>query len=94
MRYTVTLETEDQEIIATANEELVISGYINLSNYKLLHYLDAYGDTVFNRLQMDDLLRDLQKLRNIEVFLNLDEIKQLAQRCKNEAHTYLVFSGD
>lgn len=66
----------------------------SLDNFKLLRYLDAYGDTVFNRLQMDDLIQDLRDLRKIESNPLVDEILLLAELCKKKVHTYLVFYGD
>lgn len=32
------------------------------AEYALLHYIDWYGNTIFNRMQMKSLISDLQKL--------------------------------
>lgn len=65
---------------------------------RVLKYVDWYGDTVFNRLQMDDLLREFQQIRtgaqdggDKEL---ISRIMVLAERCKNEPHLYLKFYGD
>ncbi|MBC8045136.1 MAG: hypothetical protein IAF08_16980 [Rhizobacter sp.] len=65
-----------------------------LSELKLLRYLDPYGDATFNHLQMDDLIKDLDDLENIEHNPLTAEIQKLAARCKSEVHTYLTFYGD
>jgi hypothetical protein len=63
--------------------------------YRLLHYIDPYGDTYFNRLQMSDFLLDWDSLHpdtgetNQWMF-----VREMALRCKNEAHLYLRFIGD
>jgi hypothetical protein len=65
---------------------------------KLLGYVDRYGDTVFNRLQMDAVLSELSALiadaKEPEQTLLLERIRDLASRCKREAHCYLKFYGD
>lgn len=94
MAWTIILEDENKEPVSALSDELDISFNGDMSNFKLLRYLDAYGDTIFNRLQMDDLINDLQSLKMIEANPLLDEIKILAERCKNEEHTYLAFYGD
>jgi hypothetical protein len=94
MAWTIILEDENKEPIITLSNELDIRFNDFKSNFKLICYLDAYGDTIFNRLQMDDLIKDLQRLNLIQANPLLDEIKILAERCKNGEHTYLAFYGD
>lgn len=57
-----------------------------------------YGNTVFNRLQMEILLDDLDKLEQAvktakEVRLER-RIRDFARRSKEEPHLYLNFYGD
>lgn len=94
MAWTIILEDENKEPLLSLNDEFDIGSSIDLSSFKLLCYLDAYGDTIFNRLQMDDLIKDLQSLKQTEANPLLNEIQMLAERCKKEEHTYLAFYGD
>ena len=94
MAWTIILENENKEPILSLNDEFDIDSDTDLSNFKLLCYLDAYGDTIFNRLQMDDLIKDLQCLKLTKINPFLDEIQIIAEHCKKEEHTYLAFYGD
>lgn len=95
MAWTILLEDENGKPVSSSlGHEFDIELIGDNNNFKLLCYLDAYGDTVFNNLQMDDLIKDLQKVKLIETNPLLNEIILLAERCKKEIHTYLVFYGD
>jgi hypothetical protein len=60
--------------------------------------IDPYGDTVFNRLQMDRFLsewaRVMTKARTPEERALVSAIQALACRCRDEVHLYLKFIGD
>ncbi len=94
MAWTIILEDENREPVSSLNDEFDAGLTSNLSSFKLLCYLDPYGNTTFNHLQMDDLIKDLQNLKQMEFSPLLDKILRLAERCKKEAHTYLAFYGD
>lgn len=94
MAWTIILEDENKETIASLSNEFEMEWSNGAENFRLLCYLDAYGDTFFNRSQMDDLIKDLHSLKRIEANPILDEIQLLAERCKKEEHTYLAFYGD
>lgn len=61
----------------------------------LLRYVDWYGDTVFNRLQIGDVLAELRSLaeraQGDDDKKLLDRIIHLAERCEQEPHLYLNF---
>ncbi|MCX6022024.1 MAG: hypothetical protein NTZ05_09910, partial [Chloroflexi bacterium] len=62
-------------------------------SYQCLRSVDWYGDTVFNYLQMDPLLKELKRV-SAAVTSNKDkrlltEIADLAQKCRSERHLYL-----
>lgn len=63
-----------------------------------LRFIDFYGDTVFNNLQMESFLaewRSVEQLVRSEAERQLsDAVQSLAARCAREPHTYLKFSGD
>jgi len=68
------------------------------SRSRCLRYVDWYGDTVFNRQQIGDVLEELQvlseKARSGDEKQLLGRIIDLARRCKSEPHLYVKFCGD
>lgn len=68
------------------------------SSFYCLKYLDLYGDAVFNRLQMRDLIKEMHFISNkvqTEEFKQLCyKIVKLAKYCMNTPHTYMRFCGD
>ena len=94
MAWTVVLESEDKIVVRTVSSEFVLHPTKELSQFSLLKYLDPYGDAVFNRLQMNDLIRDIHELGKTQKDKLLEEILALAENCKEEPHTYLWFYGD
>ena len=67
-------------------------------SFRLLCYIDPYGNTVFNQLQMETFLAEWEKVRR-EARTEDDttawsSVKQLATRCKDEVHLYIRFIGD
>ena len=67
-------------------------------SYHCLRFIDPYGDTYFNELQIETFLaewdRIFDKAQDKEAKRLSIEIKSLAQRCKEEPHLYLRFLGD
>lgn len=94
MSWKIILENENRENISALSEDFTFISEDKLKKCKLLRYLDAYGDTVFNGMQMDDLFQDFNYLNTKEKNPLINEILMLINRCKNEPHTYLVFYGD
>jgi hypothetical protein len=97
MGWTVILEDEDGEQLDRLSKEFTTSYIDESSNYafRVLKYLDPYGDTIFNTLQAKDLLTDLKLLKEIEkdnVFI--DSIIAIVTKCTISPHTYVVFYGD
>jgi hypothetical protein len=65
--------------------------------FQCLRFIDPYGDTVFNRVQMPTLLSELERLRDSVPSRNhqqFDELVRLAQRCLSDVHLYIRFYGD
>jgi hypothetical protein len=66
--------------------------------YVLVSYIDWYGDTVFNRLQMPRFLDEWARLceaARADGATELHEkIAAMATRCGEEVHLYLKFQGD
>lgn len=94
MTFSISLEDEARNVIETLSSALAIESATDLTSFKLLRYLDPYGDTVFNHNQIDDLITDLKKLDELAIVTDISQIISLAKKCKNEIHTYLCFNGD
>ena len=66
--------------------------------YQCLRFVDWYGDTWFNRLQIEQFLLEWDmissKAATAEEIQLLAQIKGLAQRCQKEPHLCLKFYGD
>ena len=64
----------------------------------LLSAIDPYGDTIFNRIQMERFLSEWTSLasrcRTEEEKDLVSKIATLALRCRDEVHLYLKFIGD
>jgi len=64
----------------------------------LLRYVDEYGDTVFNKLQMNDLISDVDRLAAREDLKpierrGLDRLRVIAETCRDAVHLYVWFIG-
>jgi hypothetical protein len=68
------------------------------SAHPMLTSIDFYGDTVFNRMQMDRFLAEWAdvsaKAFGPEERELVSAIEGLARRCQDEVHLYLKFIGD
>src|SRR2546430_1403314 len=62
-------------------------------SYRLLKYVDPYGDTIFNGPQMPDMLADIERLSAVAVLpaesRGLVRLQALAERCRDGTHLYL-----
>ena len=67
-------------------------------SYHFLRYIDPWGETVFNHLQMDELISELRRVRlkasTEEERAFVDAIEGLAARSKEGDGMYLKFLGD
>jgi len=97
MPWTIIQEDEHGDAIQTLPQTLDYDEFdeLNLPAFTLFHYINPYGDTVFNCLQIDDLVKDLEQFKRISNQKSvIEEIISLAKKCKNEVHTYIRFYGD
>lgn len=97
MSWTVILEDENKKAIESLNEEFSINDLDTLprGKFKLLIYLDPYGDTIFNSIQIPDLISDLAILGEDHPNPRLiTEVIILAKKSLQIVHSYLVFYGD
>ncbi len=98
MGWTIVLEDENGQAIRTLP---MVFNYddldsLNFDDFILLKYIDPYGDTTFNTLQLDDLQTDFEKLKDV-VSIQIEIIEQildLIKESQDEVHTYIKFYGD
>jgi hypothetical protein len=68
------------------------------ATYQLIRFIDWYGNTMFNRPQMDAFIGDLNKLatkvKTEEETELLRRVIDFAHRVREEPHLYLKFYGD
>lgn len=91
----VVLQDEGGKELARLSKTFFIPGNIDISDHTLLKYIDPYGDTTFNRLQLNDLLQDMGHLK--ERFYDrplINELIGLIKKCLSDPHTYIKFYGD
>jgi hypothetical protein len=67
-------------------------------SFHVLRHIDRYGDTVFNRLQIEPFLKEWDQIRanahTPEQRKIVSSIEKLARSCRDGAHLYLKFAGD
>ncbi len=67
-------------------------------SFPCLGYVDAYGNTIFNHLQMKPFLLDWQRLYAVassEAQISyLDQVEVLAQRCRTGFCLFLKLEGE
>ncbi len=65
---------------------------------ELIKYIDPYGNTVFNQVQMPTVIAEFERVsRYFERPFEkraLEGVLRLARICEREVHHYLVFIGD
>ena len=98
MGWTVIIEDENGNAKKTMPGEFILSEeeVLNNDNFKLLKYLDPYGDTTFNAFMFEDLINDfieLKKLLPIDK-KQIDTVIEYARECNEDVQTYLKFYGD
>ena len=98
MSWTIIKEDANGKAEKRMAKEFFLSDNKQLLNrdFKLLKYIDPYGDTTFNSLMIDDLVYDLTKLKSLmpKDIEQIDNVIELAKECKQDVHKYLKFYGD
>jgi len=102
MGLTIALETERGEKIEEIEDPANLLHQLlpshNDETYQCLRFIDWYGDTVFNHMQMKTFLLEWDRLaqspHTTEERTFMVRVEGLARRCLNEPHLYLKFYGD
>jgi hypothetical protein len=98
----VILEEEDGSVVERLDDARnllgsVLPGYED-ATFHQLRFIDPYGDTVFNRPQMEPFLVEWDRIAtrplDVERRRVVDQVARLARRCSEEVHLYLRFRGD
>lgn len=70
----------------------------NVECFPCLRYIDLYGDTTFNQLQLPQLLADLKQAiieaESPDTRTHMQSLIDLVQRAIGVVHTYIKFYGD
>jgi hypothetical protein len=102
MGLSIVLETEFGEALERVDDPTDILHHLLPScddnSYCVLRFIDWYGNTVFNRQQVQIFLEEWEKIkvrardeRDVEL---LARVAKLAEKCLSEPHQYLKFIGD
>lgn len=104
MALTIALETErgEQEDVIFDGRGLLYNAILRTRQpdaqpIRLLDFIDPYGDTVFNRLQMGRLHHELEILKDIsddETNGLIIKVQNLAQTCIDGVHLCIKIYGD
>ena len=101
MGLTINLEGEKGNVYETIHDNEILSeilpDYNDKSSY-CLRFVDLYGDTTFNNLQMNELIHELEAIRETadsnEKRELIEQLLRLSSKCKEQVHLYLKFYGD
>jgi hypothetical protein len=73
-------------------------GYPSFSKLPMVASIDRYGDTIFNRIQMEQFLIEWSdittKALSPDDRVLVTRVKELAEMVRNSVHLYLIFIGD
>ncbi len=98
----VALQTESgKQIELVADEKNLLDkllGTPDTNAYPMLASIDRYGDTIFNRLQIERFIAEwktlFSKVRTPEEENLLNAVQSLAEKCRLRVHHYLAFVGN
>jgi hypothetical protein len=102
MSLCITIEGENGKVVeALLDEKNLLRNLLPSGSgqpHTLLDYVDPYGNTIFNRLQMNQFLSEWENVaaraHTAEEKALVAGVKALAQRCEAGVHLYLKFIGD
>jgi len=92
----VQLQLRDEALVRSFNE--IVRQHGHNPDFCCLRFLDPYGDTTFNRLQVAEVIREMDEIASNgvdeEALAAMDAVRKLAGQVKIEPHLYLKFIGD
>ena len=91
-------ESGDQIRTVSDKDGLVDRAAAELPSPRLLRYVDAYGNTYFNKLQIADPLADWQGGERAHKTAGDEEcwggVESMIRECQGRTHLYVKFVGD
>lgn len=95
MPWNVRLQDEKGKPVIPKDALIEFATIPDTEDFALLRYIDAYGDTYFNTIQMHDFISDWEKLNPPDHQREQWAlVLVMAVRCRDEVHLYLKFAGD
>ena len=97
MGWTIILEDENGLAIRTLPKEFDYNelDHLDCDSFMLLKYIDFYGDTTFNSLQLNNLQNDFEKLTALSKQKDvIEQLLELIKESQKKVHTYIKFYGD
>jgi hypothetical protein len=95
MGWTIILEDENGQAISTIPKEFNYDEIDKqvFDSFMLLKYIDCYGYTTFNTLQLGDLQDDFEKLKALTTTQKdiINQILDLIKEGQNKVHAYVKF---
>lgn len=93
MGWTIIIEDENGNTKRTMPKEFILSdeNILNNDSFKLLKYLDPYGDTTFNAFMFEDLINNFIELKKLLPTdkEQIDTVIEYAKEYNDDIHTYL-----
>jgi hypothetical protein len=99
--FTINLENEDGTVVESIQDNGLLSKFIpevHDNNYCCVKYINLWGNTVFNELQLDDFIKELKIItaksedENVKALVN--KLIEFATRADNEGPGLIKFIGD
>ncbi|MEN9646136.1 MAG: hypothetical protein RL238_2805 [Actinomycetota bacterium] len=100
MALTVLLRTASGKVLGSLTEDAAqlmrLLPPTGDPDFPYLGLLDPYGDTYFSSFQMQAILPEIRRLKELSTGRSdiLDALEELAEQCRDGVHVYLIFVGD
>jgi hypothetical protein len=99
----VTKQTEFGEVLSEVGDPKnllgrLIRAFLSKEESVMLRYVDPYGNTVFNQLQIPVLLEECEHLRKVvqtqEEEQFVEDVIRIVEDTKGKTHIYIKLIGD
>jgi hypothetical protein len=101
MGMSVVLKNRTGEVLVRLPRPYVpLVSWTERAEYPILGYVDPYGNTIYNRGQMETLMEELVRIRQASLELSedtrasIDGLLELSAKGVQKPHRYLWFIGD
>lgn len=101
MGISVILKDQTGEVLVRLGKPyLPLVGWADRSEFPMLGHIDPYGNTVYNRGQMNTLLLELERVRDnlstteVDKEKDIEELDSICTEGMKKPHRFLWFVGD